>query len=158
MEKRLALWAIAVASLGFGTGCTANFMMVGSNQAEAPPASPEATYKVPKCVMVGTDQSTVAGPTGSYYLATEDGKLVLYEMDGGSGARIDNHWTDADGDHFFTYVRSRQGWHYVIPKDRTQPGKRYVLGLGLKYTYEQREDGALHPIGDPAAMCEMVPN
>lgn len=127
--------------------------MVGSAPSSGAPGAPIAKYKAPSCKNLA-DNSTVAGAAdASYVLASENGAPVLYELDGSqNGARIDNHWTDDEGDHFFTYVKGRQAWHYVIPTDHQAPGKRLIL---LSYS-TQESGGVIKPTGSPAISCDMV--
>ena len=74
----------------------------------------------------------------------------------GNGAKITNHWQDAEGLHFFTYVRTSHAYELVLPENHKQAGKRRVFPRG---TYQTSEDagGVVRPGGSPGATCEMTP-
>jgi hypothetical protein len=146
-----ALLALAVA------GCTAGFFLVGAQMHDAgAPASAGAIYTVPTCESL-TGAAPVAGPAGyQYYLDLAAAPPSLYELDGaGNGARIVNHWVDAEGDHFFTYVKTSGAWHYVIPRDAAQPAMRYAYEANGAWSTAE-EGGVIKPTGTASWKCPMI--
>ncbi|HSA21296.1 MAG TPA: hypothetical protein P5076_07600, partial [Myxococcota bacterium] len=96
-------------------GCTAGFFLVGAQMHDTgAPAGAGAIFTIATCESL-TGAAPVAGPAGiQYYLDLAGAQPSLYELDAaGNGARIVNHWVDAEGDHFFTYVKTAGAWHYV---------------------------------------------
>jgi hypothetical protein len=155
MQTGKLVWMSLLATALWATGCASMFM-AGSNPVSGPPASPEAVCKVPTCTMV-SDNSQTAGPANqTYYLGREGHALVLFELDQGhSGAKITNHWSDEQGDHFFTYVRTSHGWEYIIPRDRSQPGVRLVYPKGTYAT--GTVNGTTRVVqGSPMLRCPLV--
>jgi hypothetical protein len=138
------------------TGCSTIFMG-GSDPASEPPESPIAEWTVTACR--DTEGNSIELPAAmSYYLADGEEGLVLYEFDAEEqGAEIFNHWTDAAGDHFFTYVASSHAYEFVIPKDRTKPGRRKVFPKETYETSEDEQTEVIKPVGPHSATCEMKP-
>jgi len=77
-------------------------------------------------------------PEGStYHLVRTDKGLAIFEQaSDGSGALFENHWTDSDGDHYASWLyfpgggKSRHGYEFVVPKDRSQNALKYVYPWG----------------------------
>ncbi len=152
---RKAALASIVASLP--VAC-ASWFMVGSEPASGPPASrPQATYRVPEC-QLSVGRTAIPGPVDqTYYLATgPEGRLVLYELDrSNTGAMITSHWVDAQGDHFFNYVKRQPAWEFIIPQDRVGPAWRLVYKAGT-YAVTTEADYVRPASGSPVAFCPMV--
>jgi hypothetical protein len=132
------------------SGC-ASWFLKGAEMAEQPPASPLATYQIGACTM--STGEVIAGANATYYVANEGG-LVLYEMEGGSGARITNHWTEPDGEHFFVWVARSHGWQFVFPYDPARPAVRLIYPAGTYSGVEQA--GTMRPVGTPQAQCPLT--
>jgi len=113
-------WMVLV---GLGCQACASAFMEGSKPVTGAPPAPLAVCTVPSCTMAANN-APMAGPTGqTYYVARGSAGPVLYELDRNQkGAAITNHWRDAQGDHFFTYVRTSHAWEYILPHDANQAG------------------------------------
>ena len=149
---------MAVALLALATaGCAAGSFLVGAQMHDTgAPAGASAIYTIATCESL-TGAAPVAGPAGTqYYLELGGAQPSLYELDAsGNGARIVNHWTDAEGDHFFTYVKTSGAWHYVIPKDAAQPAMRFAYEA--KGTWDTvTEGGVIKPTGNPSWKCPLA--
>ena len=145
----LALYS-AIAVLFATSGCASAFM-AGSEPSKVPPADPEVVYTSGVCEDL-TNGSSVNAEGISYYL--EPGGAALQEFAKGNGARITNHWAAADGEHYFTYVRTAHGYEIVIPADRGPQATRFVY---LKGTFKaQTIDGTLRPSGEPRFKCPLA--
>ena len=76
-------------------------------------------------------------------------KLFEREADG-TGILIHNHWTAADGNHFFVSADAN-GWEYVIPTiGSTDARATRLVYLGVTTS---RQDGVGRPAGTPAIRC-----
>jgi hypothetical protein len=81
---------------------------------------------------------------------TDKGLAVLEQGKDGKGVLFENHWEDADGDHFVAWVHlpgggeSRHGYEYVVPKDRMKSALRYVYPWGTYVV--QKIDGVERPV------------
>ncbi len=138
-------------------GCTAGFYLVGAEMHErGAPAGAGAVYTAPLCESTG-GAGSVAGPAGiQYHLELGGAQPALYELDAaGNGARIVNHWTDAEGDHFFTYVKTAGAWHYVFPADAAQPPVRYAYEANGAWN-TLAEGAVIKPTGTPSWKCPLV--
>jgi len=137
-------------------GCLSYYLVGASPHQGVPPGSDH--YKVGQCIRA-SDKAPVEGPAGKvYYVVTGQAGVALLELDQGTfgGNEIQNHWSDATADHFFTYTRGGgPAWHYVIPADRSKPGERRTFEKG-KYTVAMVE-GRFRPTGDPDSTCELIP-
>lgn len=154
--KRTIILALAII-LAAASGCTAGFFLVGAEMHQTgAPSNVAAAWTVPTCENL-TDGSTTPGPAGgTYYLELEPPGPALYELDAaGTGARIVNHWEDAEGYHFFTYVKTSGAWHYVIPKDLSQPAMRYAYEAISDWNTETTGE-VTKPTGTPSWKCPMV--
>lgn len=83
-------------------------------------------YHIPKILVEYDTEGTV--PEGVDYLLveTEKGEAIFERSKDGSGALMETHWKDEEGDHYAGWVRTSHGYEYVIPVDRNQKGKKYV--------------------------------
>jgi hypothetical protein len=133
------------------SGC-ASWYLRGAEMADRAPATSIARYTVTSCTNVAGQ--TVPGPQATYYLSREAEGPVLYEIESnGRGARIINQWSDEAGQHFFVWVGTGPGWHYVFPGDSSQPPTRYAYDAG---TYGgEHAGGVTRPAGTPSATCVM---
>ena len=145
-------WMVLV---GLGCQACASAFMEGSKPVTGAPPAPLAVCTVPSCTMAANN-APMAGPTGqTYYVARGSAGPVLYELDRNQkGAAITNHWRDAQGDHFFTYVRTSHAWEYILPHDANQAGVRLVY---LKGTYVAGPVAGTIRVtfGTPTARCPM---
>jgi hypothetical protein len=107
-------------------------------------------FKVTKCTNLA-DNSNLPTPNASYHLI-DGGKTGLFERSpDGTGALIQNRWSEDDGDHYFTWVQS-SGWEYVIPK--SGPPTRIVY---TSLSTGPGAGGATKPTSPATARCEMTP-
>jgi hypothetical protein len=147
---------LGVLALVLGLGGCASAFMSGSAPVSAPPKSPLAKWTVTACKDAAGAAIPMSGAI-SYYLEEGPEGLALYEMDAqGKGAKITNHWEDAQGMHFFTRVYTSHGFELFLPADRKQPGTRKVY---LRGAFEVTKDanGVIRPGGAPGATCTMDP-
>lgn len=152
MWQRITLGLVALMTL---SGCF-SALTPGASPARRPPATAQRVWTVPQCQNL-LNGAPVAGPQGTYQLAQEAGLLVLYELDNaGRGVRITNHWTDGQGDNFFTFIRNSHGYHYIIPPNRSQPATRFVYLAGT-YSVGRVGDDVRPTGGQPSARCPMIP-
>jgi hypothetical protein len=144
------------AALVFG-GCSAGFFLVGAQMHDSgAPAQASAVLTAPTCEsMAGA--GSVAGPAGiSYHLDLGSPTPSLYELDAaGHGARIVNYWEDAEGHHFFTYVKTSGAWHYVFPRDSAQPAVRFAYEANGNWNTVE-EGGLIKPTGTPSWKCPLI--
>ena len=147
--------AAATAVLGL-VGCGASTYMKGMEPAKHPPIAPQASYTVTACVDLATNQQ-ITTPPFSYYLEEIGPTRSLYEFDARMrGAKITNAWIEGDSDIFFGYVRLINfGFKWVLPRDRSQPGQRFVYKIGQFQAVE--ENGVMKVEGNPIAECAMAP-
>lgn len=81
-------------------------------------------------------EGTVPAGATYYLVKTEKGLAMFEHGQDGSGALFENHWEDADGDHFAAWIylpgggNSRHGYEFVVPKDRLQSVSKYVYPWG----------------------------
>ena len=148
----------AALSLGLALSCGGciDYYLVGAVPHEGVPAG-AWSYQIGRCARAA-DKVPVQGPTGaSYFVATGEAGLVLYEIAAGtrSGSEIRNRWSDAEADHFFAYERDRTGYHYVLPADRSRTGRRYTLSPGSYRVIES--EGSMRPEGQPDTVCVLQP-
>jgi hypothetical protein len=119
----LARMVVLVALAGIlAFGCASMFMKGGSL---AP-----AGYQ-PQKVLI-TYRAEGAVPPGAEYLLvlTEKGEALFERSPDGSGALFETRWSDEKGTHFAGWVATSHAYEFVVPKDRTQPAKRYVYPKG----------------------------
>lgn len=146
--KQILLIAIPVLFVS----CVSYFLKGAKLYAGGPPAGAIASFTAKTCTATGTHES-MAGPTGTYYLANTAQGPALYEIDEtGEGSAITNYWRDAKGHHFAAYVPGHQAWEYVLPDDRSKPGVRKVF---LQYSI-QHVPGGFRILGEPAATCPLL--
>ena len=149
--KRVTVLFIFAAAL-VAAGC-ASWYLRGAEMADRAPANATATFTVPACANAAGQ--VLQAPSTTYYLADEGRGPVLYEMEAnGSGARITNTWTDAQGRHFFVWVGNGAGWQYYFPNDTTQTPIRFVFDPGT-YSGDRSTPGISRPVGTPSATCVM---
>jgi hypothetical protein len=137
-------------------GCSVNSFIVGAQtHTTGAPANATAIYAVQDCQSM-TSTGTKAVQDGSLlYLARDASPPGLYGLDAaGSGLRIENHWVDAEGDHFFFHVRLGHGFHYVFPAEAARPAVAYSYE-GINWS-TQEEGGVVKPIGVPSWKCPLV--
>ena len=87
----------------------------------------------------------------------------LRRGDDGGGVVATNKWTEADGDHYFTWVTTptglfgtsskTDGWEYVIPAQG--PGTRRVYN---ELRTAKGPDGVIKTTSKPAYTCPLVPS
>jgi len=102
-----------------------------------------------------------AAPAGvQYSLVTgEDGQPALFERSAdGSGALIHNRWTENGEDHFFCWVGSSHGYEYVIPLDRTKPGRKYLYPFGYFTTEVVGGIEKPRPVAAVDPVASLIPN
>ena len=128
--------------LFLATGCASWFMNGG--------ALVDEDY-YPNVIVKYDAEGTV--PAGVNYLLvrTEEGEAIFERSLNGSGALFLNHWEDEDGDHFAGWVSKRHGYEFVVPKDRTQPAKKFVYPAGY-YTILE-----INGIERPVPVIEIEP-
>ena len=85
-------------------------------------------------------------PSGVDYLLvrTETGEAIFERSLDGSGALFQTHWEDENGDHFAAWVSTKHAYEVVVPKDRTQPAKKFVYPAGY-YSVVQK-NGIERPV------------
>ena len=124
--------------------------------ASEPPVNAAGSWTVSSCA--SADGSPIAIRRPFKYLLEEGPAgawLYEFEADWKNGARTSNHWEDAEGLHFFMYVKTAQGFEFVIPKDRSQQAVRKMY---TKRSYELVEiEGTIRPRGMASVTCPMVP-
>lgn len=106
------------------TGCASMFLKGG--------ILVDSEFK-PKVLVKYTAEGQV--PEGAKYsLVRFEGAVgILERTSDGTGAFFSNHWRTANEDHYAGWVATSHGYEFVIPVDRSQPGKKYVYPAG---TYE----------------------
>lgn len=146
-----------VLALALSALACASAFMSGFESVKAPPANPTATYRVKSCTTVDSGEKTPVDLR--YYLADEADGPVLYEFAsaGGTGSKITNHFTDAEGTHFVLYVRTSHGYEMVVPQDNARPGERRVFLAGTFKAYRDQEGGPMKLRGTPQIRCPMEP-
>jgi len=151
--RKVALVVVIVGSLLALAGTAgAGFFLRGGRNAKTDPSTVIAKYAIEPCVMIA-DGSSAGAPEVEYWLFDDTGKLAIFERMGpGDGSIFENHWTDADGDHFFVWVRGSHGFEVVLPEDRSADGDRLVYAGGT-YQGKNHPSGARIPVGSPAARC-----
>jgi hypothetical protein len=141
---------LCAAALGLGLGCSRT---PGSKQTASAPANSVGTFRSPECR--SASGKTSRGPAATYYLASRGARFELTELaDAGTGSRISNYWRDPAGHNFVTYQKRGPAWHYIIPDDRNQPGKRMVFAKGT-YTID-KQLGTERVRGTPTVECPLV--
>lgn len=148
--------ALVVASLAVACSGCASWFLNGAEEHVGVPPQYVARFTVPSCTLV--TGGSMPGAAGQwYYLAQDERGMVLYELDAaGEGAAIRNHWSDQRADHFFVWVSGSHGWVFSFPSDRATLPVRYVFPAG-SYTTSEGPDGVTMPVGQPQAMCQLVP-
>lgn len=152
--RRTALLALLVA-IAPTTGCAAWFLN-GAEEHVGAPQQYVARFTAPQCTLA--NGSTMAGAAGQwYFLAQDERGPVLYELDqNGEGAAIRNWWLDDRGTHFFVWVSGSHGWAFTFPADRSQMPTRFVFPAG-SYQMSTNANGVTIPLGQPQAMCTLIP-
>lgn len=145
MKKVNWMWIPGFVLL-FGFGCASMFMKGG--------ALVETGYNPQKVLVSYKAEGTV--PQGVEYMLieTENGPAIFERSPDGSGVLFLTRWQDEKGDHFAGWVARSHGYEFVIPRDRTGKGEKYVYPAGY---YEIKEvEGVLRPVPvvklDPVAM------
>jgi len=145
---------LVMAALGL-SACGGTYLE-GMELADLPPTAAVATYTVSECTDIASGRRGLT-PTLTYYLESNGISFFLYEFDPqGRGAKMTNHWVQGGTDMFFSYASViNSGFRFMIPKDRSLPGKRLVYRGGQ---FEAKlVDGAMQIIGNPITDCPMVP-
>jgi hypothetical protein len=137
----------------FTTGCASMFMKGGVLVPE--------DFK-PK-VLVKYKAEGQVPPGAKYSLVRSDEGVGILEYTGEGSVLFTNHWRTETDDHYFGWVATSHGYEFVIPIDRTQPGKKYVYPART-YDVETVEDSerpvsqtrvspvaTLTPVGQKAA-------
>ena len=83
-------------------------------------------------ILVNYDIEGPIPPNTSYHLVkTEKGEAIFERSADGSGALIETHWKKDGADHYAMWVRRSHAYEYVMPEDRTKPGKKYLYPAGF---------------------------
>jgi hypothetical protein len=153
--ERTAIPVLALAALGL-SGCAGAYM-AGMETAKSPPLSAVGIYKAETCTDLTTGQP-IAIPPVTYFLEQSGPQVYLYEFDASQrGARVINHWVEGQEDMFFGYVKlMNRGFKWVVPFDRTLPGKRLVYVIGQFRAIQ--ENGVMKVDGNPIVECTMFPD
>jgi len=120
-------------------GCASMFMKGGELvSTEYKPKKILATYKAEGTVPPGVE----------YLLIDTDTGPAIFERSGdGSGTLFLTRWQDKQGDHYAGWVASSHAYEFVISKEKSRKGKRYVYPAG---TYEVKEiNGIERPVSIP---------
>jgi hypothetical protein len=89
-------------------------------------------------------EGTVPAGVTYHLVRTASGQEGLFEQGAdGSGTVFTNQWRDGGEDHFFGWVGSSHGYEFVIPVDRSKPGRKYVYPAG--YFSVNDSDGIQRP-------------
>ena len=131
-----------VLPLLLATGCASWFMNGG--------ALVDEDY-YPYVIVNYDAEGTVPVGVKYFLVGTEDGEAIFERSLDGSGALFLNHWEDEEGDHFAGWVSKRHGYEFVVPKDRTQPAKKFVYPAGY-YTILE-----INGIERPVPVTEIEP-
>jgi hypothetical protein len=138
------------------SACASAFMNGGTTVA-APPASPTAKFVVKACTNMANQAPVPIGGSLNYYLEETPSGPVLYEFDdkGDNGSKFTNHWVQEDGsDVFFMSVSTSHAYQYVLTKDRSQGGVRFVYPKGTYETYS--DNGTTKVKGAASLLCVMA--
>lgn len=163
MKRTMHFWLLGfvVAALALSAAATdahAARRLVGADGARGAPRNPLATYTVGQCT--ATDTGAVSAPQAGlavYLEAGRRGAVYLREINlRNQGLIFVNHWTAADGDHFFGYYRRGPGFEYIIPPDRTKPGTRLVYYRGM-FRAERAPGRIIKVTGSPSQRCDLLP-
>jgi hypothetical protein len=126
------------------SGCASMFMRGGELVS--------SDYKPQKILVMYKAEGTV--PPGIEYLLveTEKGPAIFERSSDGSGTLFLTRWQDKQGDHYAGWVAGSHAYEFVIAKDKSRKGKRYVYPAG---TYEVKEiKGMERPV--PASKVDPV--
>ncbi|HOX43908.1 MAG TPA: hypothetical protein PK668_09920 [Myxococcota bacterium] len=151
-----ALVSTAALAAIAATGCGADWFIVGAQvHKTGAPAQATAIYTGQPCEnMKGTGTKAVKDGD-QIYLDLGSTPPSLYGLDAtGNGVRFSNHWADAEGDHFFMYVKASIAEHFVFPRDPALPAVHYSYESGDWLAKE--EGGVLKPLGAPTWKCPLV--
>jgi hypothetical protein len=143
MKKADRMWLVGMMFL---FGCASMFMKGGDLVEKGyTPQKVLITYKAEGAVPQGVEYMLIE---------TEKGQAIFERSPDGSGALFLTRWQDEKGDHFAGWVATSHGYEFVIPKDRTGKGEKYVYPAGY---YQIKEIGGIQrPVPvvkiDPAAV------
>jgi hypothetical protein len=141
---KLATLTFAVVTM---TGCASMFLN-GAKIADKDYAKGATDgFKIAKCTNISNNES-IQAPNATYHFV--QGGLFERSSDG-TGAVINNKWSEDDGEHYFAWVQS-SGWEYIVPKAGA-PTRVVYTGL----TTGPGPQGATKPTSSPTARCEMQP-
>ncbi|MGH0036320.1 MAG: hypothetical protein ACQGVK_14935 [Myxococcota bacterium] len=134
--------------LALVVACASAYMR-GGTPVDGPPPNPSATYLVSQCTEIATQAPIPLPQPLRYALAEGSGGPVLYETDGsGKTTMVTNHWVQEDGaDVFFMWVARSHGYQWVLPKQRSEGGVRFVFPAG---TFESFADGPVSKVAGQA--------
>ena len=109
------------------------------------------SYRAAFRVQVANNARVEAPRDRSWHVIRKGVAPKLFEREAdGTGILIHNHWTAADGDHFFVSADAN-GWEYVIPTiGSTDARATRLVYLGVTTS---RQDGVERPAGTPAIRC-----
>ena len=133
MKKGGKIWIFGLALL---FGCASMFMKGGD-------LAPRG-YKPQKVLATYKAEGTV--PQGVEYQLVETGKgqAIFERSPDGSGALFLTRWQDDKGDHYAGWVAKSHGYEFVMARDGTGKGEKYVYPAGY-YTVKQVE-GISRPV------------
>lgn len=144
---------LMVASAGVsGLACASMFLSGGRIVDHDFSSSAVASYRATSCIQLANNSPVSAPQDLTWHLIREGGVVKLFERESrGNGTLIENHWTDANGDHFFVRVQ-KTGWEYVIPATPSVPTARLVY-TGVSTT---DLDDVERPVSVPTVRCELA--
>lgn len=98
-------------------------------------------------------------PEGTEYalVQTEQGLAMHERVFGQTGALAEEHWVEADGDHFVAWIKAMStlgpAYEFIVPADRAQVARRYVYPAGtytVRTVGESKRPLPSHPQKTPA--------
>ncbi len=109
-------------------GCASMFIQGG--------ALVDKGYNPQKVLVSYKAEGTV--PQGVEYqlVQTDKGEALFERSADGSGVLFLNRWQDEKGDHFAGWVSRSHGYEYLVPRDRSAKGQKFVYPAGF-YTIKE---------------------
>ena len=131
LSRRMLVFPLFLVTL---SGCASAFLGGGRFVAASEPLQVLVTYRAEGTVPPNTDYLLVRGP---------EGEAILERSADGSGTLALTHWSTDEGDHYACWVRTAGAYDYLVPKDRSQPAKRFFYPKG---TYQGMEENGVTKI------------